>query len=72
MEMSRRLCRAALDSECPASTDGAVSWRDKASIWSHGVEFAALAGGEEVLRRMATRPRLGREGPFWQTCRFRM
>src|SRR5205085_8001631 len=23
-----RLCRAALDSECPASTDGAVSWRD--------------------------------------------
>ena len=65
-----RLCRAALDRECPASTDGAVSWRDKASIWSHSVEFAALVGGKDVLRKMATYPRQGRDGPFLEDAPF--
>lgn len=47
---------AALESECPGTLQDGVIHRAKASVWSHGVELMALAGGRDAFRTMINHP----------------
>ena len=49
-------CLAALDDECPSTDDRGVSHRNKASVWAHGVELMARAGGKNSFRDLMTGP----------------
>ncbi len=50
-------CLAALDDECPSTEDRGVIHRQRASVWSHGVELMARAGHENGFRDLMARPR---------------
>lgn len=56
-------CMAALEAECPGTLEDGVIHRARASVWSHGVELMALAGGRDVLRTVINSPPR-HEGPW--------
>lgn len=49
-------CLAALDDECPSTDDRGVIHRNRASVWSHGVELMARAGSKNGFRDLLARP----------------
>jgi hypothetical protein len=49
-------CLAALDAECPSTLHAGVAHRALASVWSHGVELMALAGGRDAFRDLIRSP----------------
>jgi hypothetical protein len=62
-------CMAALEAECPGTLRGGVIHRNKASVWSHGVELMALASERDGLRSLINNPpRHG--GPWLDEARY--
>lgn len=49
-------CWSALEDECPSVLVGNVSHRQRASVWSHGVEIMARSGCKNGFRDLLTRP----------------
>lgn len=68
-EAAYRHCMAALEAECPGTLQGGVIHRARASVWSHGVELMALAGGRDVLRALVNTPPR-HEGPWLDEVRY--
>lgn len=62
-------CMAALESECPSTLQDGVIHRDKASVWSHGVELMALAGGRDAFRTLINHP-TPHPGPWLDEVRY--
>jgi Linalool dehydratase/isomerase len=67
-----RQCLAALDSECPSTLHAGVAHRDRASVWSHGVELMALAGGRDAFRDLicSPQPPLQPQGPWLDSAPY--
>lgn len=53
-------CMQAFEGECPSILKNGVIHRRKSSVWAHGVELMARAGGRDAFKRLISRPR--REG----------
>ena len=62
-------CMAALESECPGTLQDGVIHRARASVWSHGVELMALAGGRDAFRTLINNPR-PHTGPWLDEVRY--
>lgn len=54
----------ALQEECPDVVVGGVAHRPKASVWAHGVEFIARAGGADAFRSIVHKPQNNDDGPI--------
>ncbi|RZL01708.1 MAG: hypothetical protein EOP36_10415 [Rubrivivax sp.] len=65
-------CLDALEDECPSVLKDGVIHRAQASVWAHGVELMALAGGRDGFRRLIAAPlaRPGGEGPRLEGLRY--
>jgi hypothetical protein len=50
-------CMDALERECPTTFSHGVAHRNKASVWTHGVELMARSGGRDSFRTLITSPR---------------
>ncbi|HRH18319.1 MAG TPA: hypothetical protein PKV17_06650 [Aquabacterium sp.] len=62
-------CMAALESECPSTPKDGVIHRAQASVWSHGVELMALAGGRDAFRTLINHPPR-HPGPWLDEVRY--
>jgi hypothetical protein len=62
-------CMEALEHECPSVCEGGVIHRDKASVWAHGVELMARAGGRGCFRGVIKHP-LVAQGPRLDDLRY--
>jgi len=63
-------CLAALEDECPSTLKGGVIHRAQASVWAHGVELMALAGGRDAFRHLIPAPLKTAEGPRLEGLRY--
>lgn len=61
-EEVKHLCFAALDERYPAITDGHHSYRPKASVWAHAVEFLARSNKKDGFRTLMNNPEHGMAG----------
>jgi hypothetical protein len=62
-------CMDALEGECPSTLHEGVMHRAKASVWSHGTELMALAGGRDAFRTLINTPP-PHTGPWLDEVRY--
>ena len=54
----RDLCFAAIEQECPATTDNGHAYRSKMSVWAHATEFLARSTARNSFRNLIVNPRV--------------